>query len=122
MEETYSIKKIVGLLLGKIWLLILLTVLGAGAAFSYAKLVMPLKYQSYTTMYVKNNMENAAILNNNDLNTARSLVSTYIAVLQSDTMLENTGDKLVKKFGNDRVAQISHLRTEKFLPILLEIV
>lgn len=105
MEETYSIKKIVGLLLGKIWLLILLTVLGAGAAFSYAKLVMPLKYQSYTTMYVKNNMENAAILNNNDLNTARSLVSTYIAVLQSDTMLENTGDKLVKKFGNNRVAQ-----------------
>lgn len=105
MENTYSIKSIFKLLYSKIWLIIILAVLCGGAAFSYANFMMPLKYQSYTTMYVKNNTENAANLNNNDLNAARSLVSTYIAVLQSDTMLENAGDRLVEKFGNDRIAQ-----------------
>lgn len=116
MENTYSIKNIIKLLFAKIWLILILTILCGGAAFGYAKLVMPLKYQSYTTMYVKNNMENTANFSNNDLNTARSLVSTYIAVLQSDTMLENAGERLVEKFGNDRIAQNFRFKDGKVTP------
>lgn len=112
MEETYSIKNIIKLMLGKIWLIIILTVLGGGAAFGYARFMMPLQYQSYTTLYVRDNMNNSG----NNLNNARSLVSTYIAVLKSDTMLEKTGDELLKKFGNDRIAQNFGFKDGKVSP------
>lgn len=112
MENTISIKDIIGLILSKLWLIILLAVIGGGAAFGCAEFLIPLKYQSYTTMYVKNNNENATILNNSDLNTARSLVNTYIAVLQSDTIMEKTGKKLLDEFGSDRISNDFRLSGE----------
>ncbi len=119
MENTYSIKNILQLLRAKLWLIIILTVIGGGAAFGYAKCMLPLQYQSYTTMYVKNNTQNVQNVNNSDLNTARSLVSTYIAVLKSDTLLEKTGDELVKKFGSDRISQVFSVNNDKVSPAYL---
>lgn len=116
MENTYSIKNILQLLIGKLWLIIILIVIGGGAAFGYAKCMQTLQYQSYTTMYVKNNTQSLSNVNNSDLNTARSLVSTYIAVLKSDTLLEKTRDELVKKFGSDRISQIFSVNDDKVSP------
>lgn len=102
--------------MGKMWLIIILTVIGGGAAFTFSKFALPLKYQSYTTMYVKNNTQNVSNVNNNDLNTARSLVSTYIAVLKSDSLLEKAGYELVNKFGNDRISKNFSFKDEKVSP------
>ncbi len=112
MEDKYSIKNILRLMIGKLWLIIILTVIGGGAAFSYAKFVLPLQYQSYTTLYVRDNLNSSG----NNLNTARSLVSTYIAVLKSDAMLEKTGEELLKKLGNDRVSQVFSVNDSKVSP------
>lgn len=112
MEETYSIKTILRLLMGKLWLILILAVVGGGAAFGYAKFMLPLEYQSYTTMYVRDNLNSSG----NNLNAARSLVSTYIAVLKSDAMLEKTGDELLKKFGNDRISQVFSVSDGKVSP------
>lgn len=112
MENTYSIKNILQLMIGKLWLIMILTVIGGGAAFGYANYMLPLQYQSYTTMYVRDNPNSSG----NNLNAARSLVSTYIAVLKSDAMLEKTGEELLKKFGNDRISQVFSVSDNKVSP------
>jgi len=112
MENTYTIQGIIKLLMSKLWLIILLTVLCGGTAFGCAEYLMPLKYQSYTTMYVKNNAEHITNLQSSDLNTARTLVDTYIAILQSDTIMEKTGEKLLDKFGIERISKIFKISGE----------
>lgn len=112
MENTYTIQGIIKLLMSKLWLIILLTVLCGGTAFGCAEYLMPLKYQSYTTMYVKNNAEHITNLQSSDLNTARTLVDTYIAILQSDTIMEKTGEKLLDKFGIERISKIFRISGE----------
>lgn len=103
--ETISIKDILRLFLAKIWLIIIMLIVGAGVAFSYSKFVMPLQYESYTTMYVKNNNQSQPTVNVNDLNTAKSLVSTYIAVLKSDTIMEDVSKKLINEYGEKKVSE-----------------
>ena len=53
MNQSYSIKDIIRLLLSHIWLIIVITVLGAGAAFGISKFLLPLQYSSHITMYVQ---------------------------------------------------------------------
>ena len=67
MNQSYSIKDIIRLLLSHIWLIIVITVLGAGAAFGISKFLLPLQYSSHITMYVQSYTgitENANSANN----------------------------------------------------------
>jgi capsular exopolysaccharide synthesis family protein len=105
-NETISIKSLIHLMLGKLWLIILLFVVGAGAAFGYSKFVMPEEYQSYTSMYVKSSAEDTSNINLSDLNTSKSLLTTYIAVLTDDTVLEKAGDVLIAEYGEDRISSV----------------
>lgn len=49
MKKPYSIEDIVSLLIRKLWLMILLTVIGGGIAFTFSKFVLPLQYSSHIT-------------------------------------------------------------------------
>ncbi|MBE6876190.1 MAG: lipopolysaccharide biosynthesis, partial [Ruminococcus sp.] len=83
MNDSYSIKDIINLLLGKLWMLILFLILGAGGAFSYAHFIMPVMYESYTSMYVRSNSNilGSFDISMGDLSTSRSLLNTYVVVL-----------------------------------------
>lgn len=111
-EQEYSLKDLYLIMRRKLWLIILLFVLGACTAFCIAKFVLPLKYQSYTTMYVKNNnsAQVGSSVNINDLNASKSLVSTYIAVLQSDSIMKEAGDLLMEEFGMARLSNVFGLK------------
>ena len=115
MKSGYTIKSIFRLLLSKLWLIIALMVVGGGAMFCISKFMMPLKYQSYTSMYVKNS--NEAIItdgvNLNDLNASKSLLDTYIAVLQDDAVIEAVGDELLKNHTIDELDGIFSVDKEK---------
>lgn len=115
MKRGYTIKSIFRLLLSKLWLIIALMVVGGGAMFCISKFMMPLKYQSYTSMYVKNS--NEAIItdgvNLNDLNASKSLLDTYIAVLQDDAVIEAVGDELLKNHTIDELDGIFSVDKEK---------
>jgi capsular exopolysaccharide synthesis family protein len=106
-NDTISVKHLIQLMLNKIWLIILLFVLGAGIAYSAARFLMPLEYQSYTSMYVKNSTaSNSDDINLNDLNASKSLVTTYIAVLQDDAVMEAVGDALIEEYGEERISEV----------------
>jgi len=50
MNNSYSIKDVIRLLISHIWLIIIITIIGGGAAFGFSKLVLPLEYSSHITM------------------------------------------------------------------------
>lgn len=100
-KDTFDLRSLLDLLLRRLWIVLGSAVLMGAAFFAFAKFVMPLKYESYTSMYVKNNTntkEQQTDININDLNASKSLVSTYIAVLDSDTVMGSVGEALQVKF------------------------
>ena len=53
MNNSYTIKDLIQLFLSKIWLIIIVTVVGAAVGFGVSKLCIAKKYSSYITLYVQ---------------------------------------------------------------------
>ena len=95
-QEELSLKDIFGLLISKIWIIIIMGIVGLGIAFCISKFVLPLKYSSSVSMYVKSNANKEdSNVNINELNASKSLVSTYIVVLKNPTVLKEVGNELI---------------------------
>lgn len=125
-EEAYyyevDLLKIALLLKGKIHLILLSSSFFAVCAFLIASFLMPKKYASYASMYVKNSSEAPSIMGNinlNDLNASKSLVDTYAAVLMSDSVLEEMEHKLTQKFDKEELQPVS-LRLPSLRKLLLD--
>ena len=106
MNQSYSIKDIIRLLLSHIWLLIVITVFGAGAAFGISKFLLPLQYSSHITMYVQSYTgitENANSVNN--ISNSKQLVNTYMEVLKDDAVMNAVAEKLSKQFEENVLSQ-----------------
>lgn len=106
MNQSYSIKDIIRLLLSHIWLIIVITVLGAGAAFGISKFLLPLQYSSHITMYVQSYTgitENANSANN--ISNSKQLVNTYMEVLKDDAVMNAVAEKLSKQFEENVLSQ-----------------
>lgn len=108
MKNGYTLKSLFQLLFSKLWLIIVFMIVGGGLMFSISKFLMPLKYQSYTSMYVKNSNDTIITegVNLNDLNASKSLLSTYIAVLQDDAVIEKIGEELLKNHTADELSSV----------------
>lgn len=106
MNQSYSIKDIIRLLLSHIWLIIVITVFGAGAAFGISKFLLPLQYSSHITMYVQSYTgitENANNVNN--ISNSKQLVNTYMEVLKDDAVMNAVAEKLSKQFEENVLSQ-----------------
>lgn len=102
MNQSYSIKDIINLLLSKIWILIIVTIIGGAAAFCYSKFVMPLQYSSHISMYVQSYTgisENANQQNN--ISNSKQLVNTYMQVLKDDAVMNAVAKSLKEQFNED---------------------
>lgn len=119
MKNTYTIKNLIALLWSKIWLIIIATILCSFSSFFVSKFVMNPRYEAYTTMYVKNNNSTFgqatpnANVDLNDLNTAKSLASTYITVLKSNAVMEQVGEKLSDKYEINDLSQMFVIKNGK---------
>lgn len=120
MKSSYTIKGLIVLLLSKIWMIIISTVCFGTAAFVAAEFIIPLKYQSYTTMYVKNiqSTDNRTDYNVDlsDLNASKSLLSTYIAVLKSNSIMDEVGRRLLVTFDEDHIYSMFPRKNGKINP------
>lgn len=108
MKETYTIKDMINLLLSHIWLIIVITVIGGGAAFGFSKLALPLEYSSHITMYVQsytgiseNNANNV-----NNISNSKQLVNTYMEVLKDDAVMNAVGDLLFEQHEASELAKV----------------
>ena len=99
MNNSYTIKDLIQLFLSKIWLIIIVTVVGAAVGFGVSKLCIAKKYSSYITLYVQCYTDIKDDNNQSDISKSKQLIGTYIELLgQDDYVMNQISDDLVKKF------------------------
>ncbi|MBR3631394.1 MAG: lipopolysaccharide biosynthesis, partial [Oscillospiraceae bacterium] len=106
MNQSYSIKDIIRLLLSHIWLIVVITIIGAGVAFGISRFFLPLQYSSHITMYVQSYTgitENANNVNN--ISNSKQLVNTYMEVLKDDAVMNAVAEKLSKQFDENVLSE-----------------
>ncbi len=121
MKKTYTLRSLLALIVSKLWFIMLMTFLLTAGSFLVSKFAVSPKYESYTTLYVKNN--NAAGTNVNpdanvdlnDLNTAKSLAATYITVLKSNSVMEQVVEKMEEKYTVRELSQYFAVRKNKVI-------
>ena len=110
MEKTREInlQEIIYAILNRIWLVILAAVVcGAAMNIYTAKFITPM-YRSSVTLYVNNStkfidgeteIEKVDRIASADLQTSERLVTTYVTILESNTVLQQVSDKVYEETG-----------------------
>ncbi|MBQ6554408.1 MAG: polysaccharide biosynthesis tyrosine autokinase [Firmicutes bacterium] len=108
-EIEIDLLELAGVLLSKISIIITISLLGGLIALCFASFYLPEKYSSYTSMYVKNVSDEMRVeqqVTLNELNASKSLLSTYIAVLQSDAVMDQIGERLLKQYTVEEISSV----------------
>lgn len=92
-EDPIDLVELFGVFLKRIWLLVILTVIGAVVAFGYTFFLVTPKYESSALMYVNNSdisLGNTSVsISSGDLTAAKSLVATYSVILESRSVIND---------------------------------
>ena len=107
MNIELDIRQIVIILWRKVWVLILLIAVFGAAAFSYSFWLITPLYSASTSMYVYNQQNRTnSIITSSDLTTSQKLVSTYIVVLKSNSVLEKVSRELDNKYSAEQIREM----------------
>lgn len=108
MERNFTINDIITIILKRLWLIIVMALVGGLISFSYSQYVVPKKYTSKITLYVYNDKSGQVnqALNSNDFVFSARLVDTYMVILKSDTVLETVSSKISKLGLNYKASEI----------------
>lgn len=106
MNENYSVRDIIMLLMNHICLIIVFSILGAAAGYGISKYALPLQYSSHITMYVQSYTDISENENNvNNISNSKQLVNTYIEVLKDDAVMNAVGEQLLNRFDKGTLAE-----------------
>jgi len=76
----------------KIWIILLTTIIFGVSAFLTTKYLIPPKYEATISLYVNNRTDATNALTTSDVAAAKSLVDTYITIIESESVLEEIVD------------------------------
>ncbi len=88
MEEI-DLRKLIGILLHRWWIIVVAFVLSALLAFIVSYFVIEPVYSAKATLYVYNRDQRDSNITTSDISVSKTLVNTYIIILKSDAVLEN---------------------------------
>ena len=105
MEEfrNISLKSILASILRRIWLVILIAVVFGLAAFFITKFAITPQYQATIRLYVNNKTEASNSLTQSDVTAAKSLVNTYITIIQSNSVIDNVANSSGINYTNEEI-------------------
>lgn len=113
----FTLKDLIKLLAGKIWIILFFMIIGGVAAFCYSKFMLPLQYESHITMYVQSYTgvsDNVSTTNN--ITNSKQLVNTYMEVLKDDAVMDALGDRLMEMFDQATLAENFRISNRKLVP------
>ncbi len=95
MQDTLNIRSIVTLLLKRVYWIIAATILGLVSLFCISKFVMTPMYTASVLVYVDGQEDNTQV-NKTQLDLNRSMVSTYVVLLESRGFMQEVASDLSK--------------------------
>lgn len=106
MENTkeLNLQELLYAVLNKIWLVVVAALLGGVVMFVYTSQFVTPMYRSSVTMYVNNStkLNGDDVVNyitSSDLATSERLVTTYVSILRSNTVMEKVSDNVFETTG-----------------------
>ncbi|NLH00909.1 MAG: hypothetical protein GX488_03220, partial [Clostridiales bacterium] len=72
----------------KAWIIALTAVIFGAVSFYATKFIVAPKYSASVRLYVNNKTEDSGTLTPGDLSAAKSLVDTYITIIESDSVID----------------------------------
>ena len=112
-EQEINLAEILFLLLSRIKFIILLTIVGGGLMFAYAKFWLPVQYTSSVSFYVKNNSDTSSqTATASDLTAAKSLATTYIVILNEDVVYDKVSEMLLNDYGSTQLKQFFTIKKD----------
>ncbi len=97
-EDVIDLSVVFNVLLKNLPLLVIMMVLGAAAAFSYTKYMIPERYEAYATVIINNKTsETQQYISAGDLSSSKNLAELYSIIITSDTVL----DKIMNDMGDE---------------------
>ena len=105
--EVIDLWELFGVLLRRIWLIILVAALAGAAAFGYTYYFVEPLYKSSTLLYVNNSSisigTTSVSISGSELNAAQKLVNTYLVILKSRSVLNDVIEAADLPYSYDRV-------------------
>ncbi len=97
-EQEISLRDIFGLLISKLWIILLAAIVGGVSVFVVSKFMIAPKYSSHVSMYVRNrasdDAEQRTVVDAQTISASKSLVATYIQILNDDIVMDEVGSRL----------------------------
>lgn len=92
--RTVDLGKIFRLVIKNIWVIALCAILVSGIALGYVAAFVTPTYQAEISMYINNSSNKNGVVNASDLSVALKLVTTYVNIVKSDSVLDQVIDEL----------------------------
>lgn len=123
-RNVIDFKHIFSLIFRKLWLIILLALLGGLTTFLISKYLITPKYEAHVNLYVQNAANAIAVNggktsgneNKSDISNLKQLTNTYIEVLNDDYVMQEMGSELVTRFGKDIIGKYFTITSEDNIP------
>jgi len=87
-----SLKELFVCISKKFWIIVLTAIVFGIAAFFFTRFLIVPQYKATISMYVNNKTESTNSLSTSDVAAAKSLVDTYITIIESSSVLEDIID------------------------------
>lgn len=110
MEEI-DLKELMMILLHRIWLIIGATILAGALVFGFTRLFVKPQYTSSIKMYVNNSTSSKGNMSSADLSAAKSIVDTYITIIESDTVLSDVISNAESDLTTSQLSQMISARS-----------
>lgn len=101
-----SLKELVFCIWEKIWIVILATIAFGVVAFAITKFILVPQYSATIRLYVNNRTESTNTLTTSDVAAAKSLVVTYITIIESNSVIEDILDKSGLEYTPEQVKRM----------------
>lgn len=108
-ETVIDLLDLLGAFIKKIWLVLLLTAIGAVAALGYTLIFVKPLYKASALMYVNNsnvNNSNANYISTTEIQAAKSLVDTYAVILESPYVINEVTKLSGVDYSNEKMAKM----------------
>jgi len=107
MDIELDLRQLFRILLRKWWLILFLLIISGGGAYAISRYVIVPMYSASVSMYVYNEESRSSdAITSSDLATSQKLVSTYIVILTSNSVLDSVSRELGGKYSTRQIREM----------------
>lgn len=108
-ESQFSVIDIINMMLARWWLIVILAIVAGSGTYIYTKIVTIPTYNSTGTLYINTQAEQKSDdVNTSAITGARTLMPTYIEILQSKPFLQTVSDDIMNRYSFSEIQKMTN--------------